>query len=162
MKPHACVIDIDGTIADESLRRKRATDRDGDMNWRKYFREDIVLEDPPIEKARNVLRWIKEQGCRIIYLSSRDDKLTSTTKEWLIKHGFPGGDLKHRKKDQKTTEFKISAIKSLQKRYDIIFGIGDRDGDIEAYRAAGIIPLRVVTNQEEDWDRIQHEIQKII
>ena len=162
MKAYACVIDIDGTIADESLRRKRAIDRDGDINWRKYFREDLVLEDIPIKKAREVLRWIQEQGCHIIYLSSRDEKLVNTTKEWLIRHRFPGGDLRHRHKYRKTDKFKIETIRAMQRKYEIIFGIGDRDGDIEAYRACGIIPLRVLTNREEDWDRIRGEIQKLI
>lgn len=162
MKKYACIIDIDGTIADESLRRRRATDRDGDMNWRKYFRADLVSEDIPIKKAREVLRWIKEQGCHIIYLSSREDKLINATKDWLLKHSFPGGDLRHRKKFQKTDRFKVETIQALQRKYEIIFGIGDRDGDIEAYRACGIIALRVDTNQEKDWDRIRQEIQKLV
>ena len=98
----------------------------------------------------------------IIYLSSREDKLVNTTKDWLTKHGFPGGDLRHRQKHQRTYEFKVEAIGAMQRKYEIVLGIGDREGDIEAYRACGVIPLRVITNHEKDWDRIKREIKKLI
>ena len=161
-EPRACIIDIDGTIANERERRAIATNPDGSTNWRKYFNPELVKQDKPILKSREVLRWVEQQGIRIFYVSSRETTILEATKWWLKTHNFPEGKVYHRKPFGRSLEYKIGTVRTIQKRYDVIFGVGDRDRDITAYQTCGITAIKVKESSEEDWDRVKNEIAKLI
>ncbi len=161
-KPKACVIDIDGTIANEKERRAMATNPDGSTNWRKYFNPELVKQDKPILKSREVLRWIKQKGIKIFYVSSRETTVLEATKWWLKAHNFPEGEVYHRKLFARSMEYKIDTVRAIQKSYDVIFGVGDRDRDITAYQTCGIAAIKVIESSEEDWIRVKNEIAKSI
>lgn len=161
-KPKACIIDIDGTIANEQERRAIATNPDGSTNWRKYFNPELVKQDKPILKSREVLRWIKQKGIKIFYVSSRETTILEATKWWLRQHNFPEGKVYHRKPFSRGLEYKIDTVRTIQKRYHVIFGVGDRDGDITAYQTCGIAAIKVKASSETDWIRVKNEIAKLI
>lgn len=161
-KPKACIIDIDGTIANEQERRTIATNPDGSTNWRKYFDPELVKKDKPILKSREVLRWVEQKGIKIFYVSSRETTVLEATKWWLRQHNFPEGEVYHRKPFGQTLEYKIDTIKTIQRDYDVIFGVGDGDRDITAYQTCGITAIKVVESSEEDWIRVKSEIAKLL
>jgi predicted secreted acid phosphatase len=161
-KPKACIIDIDGTIANENERRAMATNPDGSTNWRKYFDPELVKKDKPILKSREVLRWLEQKGIKIFYVSSRETAVLEATKWWLRQHNFPPGEVYHRKPFARSMEYKIDTVRAIQKRYDVIFGVGDRDRDITAYQTCGITAIKVVESSEEDWIRVKSEITKLL
>ncbi|MBU4561362.1 hypothetical protein L6386_06390 [bacterium] len=161
-KPKACIIDIDGTIADERERRTIATNPDGSTNWRKYFDPELVKKDKPILKSREVLKWVEQQGIRIFYVSSRETTVLEASKWWLKQHNFPQGEVYHRKPFGQTLEYKIGTIRTIQKNYQVVFGVGDRDRDITAYQTCGIAAIKVKESSETDWDRVKSEIAKLL
>ena len=59
-------------------------------------------------------------------------------------------------------EYKIDTIRTIQKSYDVIFGVGDRDRDITAYQTCGIAAIKVKESSDEDWVRVKNEIAKLI
>ena len=161
-KPKACIIDIDGTIANERERRAIATNPDGSTNWRKYFDPELVKKDKPILKSREVLRWLEQKGIKIFYVSSRETTVLEASKWWLRQHNFPQGEVYHRKPFGRSLEYKIETVRTIQKSYDVIFGVGDRDRDITAYQTCKIAAIKVKESSEEDWIRVKSEIAKLI
>jgi predicted secreted acid phosphatase len=161
-KPKACIIDIDGTIANDQQRRALSTNPNGSRNWRKYFNPELVKKDKPILKSREVLRWVEQKGIKIFYVSSRETTVLEATKWWLKAHNFPQGEIYHRKPFARSMEYKIDTVRAIQKSYHVIFGVGDRDRDITAYQSCGIIAIKVKESSEEDWIRVKDEIAKLL
>ncbi len=148
-KPKACIVDIDGTI-------------DGSTNWRRYFDPELVKQDKPVLKSRETLKWVEQQGIKIFYVSSRETIVLEATKWWLREHSFPEGEVYHRKPFARSLKYKIDTIRTIQKSYDVIFGVGDRDRDIAAYQTCGIAAIKVAKSSETDWDRVKSEIAELI
>jgi predicted secreted acid phosphatase len=167
-KPKACVIDIDGTIADETARRAKAeAEAPRETNakgfYKIYFDSDLMLQDKPVEKAREVLKWVSDQGIDIYYVSSRSQKNIQASLKWLEQNGFPKAKwVYHRKGFKKSADYKTDAIKEIQGKEDVLFGVGDRDTDIEAYHNCGIKAIKVEASSNKDWERVKKEIEKIL
>jgi phosphoglycolate phosphatase-like HAD superfamily hydrolase len=168
VKPKACVIDMDGTIADETARRAKAEaehpkEKDKNAYYRAYFTPEWIVMDKPIEKSREVLDWLSAQGIDIYYVSSRSQGCLKASIKWIEENKFPKGKwVYHRKAFQRTVDFKTGAVKEIQEKADVLFGVGDRDSDIEAYKKCGIKAIKVKANSNKDWERVKTEIEKIL
>ncbi|MBI2566346.1 MAG: hypothetical protein HYV63_04860, partial [Candidatus Schekmanbacteria bacterium] len=152
------VIDIDGTVADETARRLAATDEQGKMDWDAYFRAADVDRDPPIPDAATVLSSVHAAGVAIAYVSSRPESLRETTAAWLDRYQFPTGDLILRGKYQRTHEFKSAALQRLAQSGTIAFAAGDREQDLEVYRAAGVPAVHVTGVEAGVWRALAPQI----
>jgi predicted secreted acid phosphatase len=167
-KPKACVIDLDGTIANETARREKAEKecpREKDKNgfYAIYFDPALIAMDAPIVKSREVLSWVDAQGVRIYYVSSRNQGCLDASRKWIEQNGFPkGARIVLQKRPQKSVPFKTEAIKEIQGEADVLFGVGDRDSDIEAYGNCGIKAIKVEVNSDKDWERVRTEIEKVL
>lgn len=167
-KKKACIIDLDGTIADETVRRKEAAGEDGKLSGKEYdayFDESKVPGDKPLPTGRETVKWLDAQGITIFYVSSRPDNLLEASKTWIKKNGFPAGrDVIHKKERfEKSVNYKTRVIEEIKaKGYDVLFGVGDRDKDIISYDAAGIVAIKIEPNTDSDWARVRGEIEKIL
>jgi len=168
VKPKACVIDMDGTIADESARRAKAEkecpkEKDKKGYYKIYFDPALIATDKPIEKSREVLRWVSDQGVDIYYVSSRSQRCLNASKKWLEDNKFPKAKwVYHRKSYKSSADYKSEVIKKIQERADILFGVGDRDTDAEAYKKCGITPIIVEANSDKAWEQAKGQIEKIV
>jgi predicted secreted acid phosphatase len=167
-KPKACVIDMDGTIADETARRAKAEaecpkEKDSKGYYNIYFSPDLIAQDKPIEKSREVLNWVSAQGVDIYYVSSRSQKCLKASMKWLEDNKFPKGKwVYHRKGFKKSLDYKTDTIKEIQQKSDVLFGVGDRGTDTEAYTNCGVKAITVEANSNKDWERVKTEIEKIL
>ena len=93
--------------------------------------------------AAATLRELQRQH-QIVFLTARDDALLNRTRSWLVEERFPyptpvicrDWTLRHA---SRAGEAKLASLKKLQENYENIpWGIGNSEGDCEAYRAAGI------------------------
>ncbi len=159
-KEVAVIMDIDGTIADESDRRAKATEN-GKINWDEYFDPKRLSLDKPVKEARKVLNELSRMGVKIIYVSSRPESLRKATLEWLKKNGFPEGKLYLRRKFERTLDFKKRVCKYLAKKYRVIAAVGDREKDIVAYKYAGLKAYKVAPASDKDWKKIGPELLKL-
>jgi phosphoglycolate phosphatase-like HAD superfamily hydrolase len=168
VKPKACIIDLDGTIADETARRAKAEAehpraQDKNAYYRAYFSPEWIAMDKPIEKSREVLDWLNSKGIDIYYVSSRSQGCLKASIKWIEANKFPKGKwVYHRKGFKRTLPYKTETIKEIQEKADVLFGVGDRDSDIEAYKNCGIKAIRVEANSDKDWERVKTEIEKIL
>ncbi len=114
-RPPACVVDIDGTITSRNR---------------------------PLPGAREILQWLDGCGVKMFYLSSRPIERLPGTRRWLEHQGFPRGKIIHKPYPQENrVDYKSREIGKIQEHYRIVFGIGDKDSDLAAYRRQGIIAL---------------------
>ena len=82
---HFVIVDIDGTIADCSARRKFIAD--GRNDWENF--EAHSLEDEPIWPIINLVAILEQTGFRILIVSGRHvDKTGKDTVAWLEKYGI--------------------------------------------------------------------------
>ena len=159
-KEVAVIMDIDGTIADESARRAKAT-HEGKIDWDEYFDPKNIPMDKPVKEARKTLNQLSKMGVKIIYVSSRPQSLRKATAEWLKKNGFPEGKIYLRKKYEKTLTFKKRVCRYLARKYRVIAAVGDREKDIIAYEYARIKAFRVKPASDKDWKKISPELIKL-
>jgi phosphoglycolate phosphatase-like HAD superfamily hydrolase len=164
----ACIIDMDGTIADESARRAKAEaehprEKDKSGYYKLYFSPELIATDKPIEKSREVLAWVSAQGIDIYYVSSRSQGCLKASMKWLEDNKFPKGKwVYHRKGFARTLDFKIETIKEIQRKADVLFAVGDRSVDAEAATSCGVKAITVEANSNKDWERVKTEIAKIL
>ena len=167
-KPLACIIDLDGTIADESERREAAAGEDGKLSGKEYeayFDPSKVPGDKPLPTGLETLKWLDGRGVTIFYVSSRPETMLEASRKWLEENGFPAGkDVLHKKEQyEKSLKYKTRVIEEIKsKGYDVLFGVGDRDKDIMSYEEAGILGIKVEPNTDEDWKRVKKEIAEIL
>ena len=145
------VVDVDGTVVNNSKRLAYALSKapmgSGDF-WRIFLSGKLFHMDEPLPRARECLVE-KAKEARIVYLSGRRTGTEGDTRHWLERHGYPEGEVIHRRSG-KTLDFKTGKVKELKQRYDVVCAIGDSPEDIAAYQAAGVENVAlVITNI--DW-----------
>lgn len=144
----AIVVDIDGTIADDSKRFELAkndnydekednsrTDYTG-INWDKYFDEILMFKDKPNIVLKEKIVQYNNNGNKIVYLTGRMGKHRNVTEAWLDKHNFPKGLLVMRDNGnyEHAYDYKTKKLKNIVQMYDVVHAYGDRDDDIQAYK----------------------------
>ncbi len=78
------IVDIDGTIADNSHRTHFL--RQSPKDWDSY--KALVMVDKPIEDNLFVIRSMVRSGCRAVLCSGRGEEERQDTVDWLSMHGF--------------------------------------------------------------------------
>ena len=140
MKTRAVIWDLDGTLADDRARAHFVEVEDGrERDWKSYF--DAIEEDPPIAASIAILRAVKQEGIRIIYLTGRPEYTRDRTERWLRANGLDEYDLLLMRPDDERRHagrFKLDAIGSLRQRYEIVCAFEDRMDVADALRRGGI------------------------
>lgn len=136
IKAKAILVDIDGTIADDTKRNKLAMKDLNTLDWDIYFNEDLLLKDPVNESLKKTILKYKKQGYKIIFLTGRQENLEDVTLDWLQINEIPVDELVMRENNNHKDVFKYKSqkIKELKKNYDFKMGFEDMDGGIEALR----------------------------
>lgn len=96
--------DIDGVLADCHHRLHYLDDKD----YGSFYSYEEVMKDEPIPEGMLLLETFKNQGYKIIFVTSRADKAREATLDWLQKYGLydivddglslfmrPSGDHRH-------------------------------------------------------------------
>lgn len=136
----AIIVDLDGTLADITHRRKYV---EGPKKDWKNFNKNILQDD--------INRWCREIIRRMIHdhhvllVSGRTDQLKKETVDWLSKHDVPYTALlmrdsrDHRDDTVVKKELYENEIKPF---YDILFVIDDRAKVVKMWRDAGLVCLQ--------------------
>ncbi len=141
------VVDIDDTIV------KR-----GFWSSLRLWAHAFYLRDHPLAGAPAALK-VLETRWNVIFLTARDDSLQNQTLAWLDANGFPRAPVifSERMLYRAGTrgEFKRRAIESLLARgLAPGWGIGDKAGDLTAYRKNGLRTVLILDGpQDPDLDR---------
>jgi phosphoglycolate phosphatase-like HAD superfamily hydrolase len=124
---------------------------------------------PTLSQAAEVMNRLAQEYS-IIYITSRDDSVLSSTRAWLSEKGFPVGPIFMRDLGWSTlssAKYKTAEMRNLKERgINIVAAVGDEGGDARAAVANGI-PVILITTDDEDvkgtlYARDWQEVEKII
>ena len=96
----------------------------------------------------------------ILYLSARDDSLLARSRAWLDHHQFPRGALLTRDLhlgNLSAESFKTRRLRELQRRFQLVAGVGDRNEDARAYLEAGLYAIMI-----GDEDDVPERASKVV
>jgi len=130
------LIDLDGVVCDSTLRFSRAT-KDGKISWGLAFHPPMLMLDTLIENADKTILGLESSGWKIVYLSSRPDRLSEACENWLIQHGLGGRELILRpakKEGLKTPQWKATMVYLKGAKADQVLLVDDDAENLEATR----------------------------
>lgn len=132
-KPHALIVDIDGTAAHH----------EGNRSPYDYTK---VYGDSPDPCIRDIIRRYHDTGIHTLFVSGREDSCREDTERWLMDHGFPVSHLWMRKsKDYRNdTIVKLEIFNEfIRNDYRVLFVMDDRDRVVRMWRGLGLKCLQV-------------------
>ena len=121
------VVDLDHTLVESS-----------------FFRVMLWDGGKPMRGSQRVMQRIAETY-EIIYLTHRPNDLTRTSRLWLEDKGYPDGVIllsTARGMLGDPGRFKSKRLKKIRRSFPrLVYGIGDKESDIEAYRDNGMTAI---------------------
>ncbi len=104
---------------------------------------------------------LAQTGRTIVYVTSRGDQFTDTTRRWLTAHGFPRGPLRLARSPvtlhgSRTVAFKAAMLEALP--VPIYAAIGNKRSDVQAYRRAGVAASRIMIKLPEFESDVRGEL----
>jgi len=128
------------------------TDIDGTISESENAIVEQVAAGTDIEHRPHAPEALAKLPHVIVYVSSRGDVFTETTRAWLASHGFPRGVLRLGRgafvpSGDRSAEYKTAVLRALT--IPIAAGIGNRASDIAAYTRAKIPADRILIHLPE-------------
>ena len=144
-KTPAYVFDIDGTVADISQRKDKATREDGTIDWSAFY--EGMENDTPFAWAVVMIRsFIKIDGLEIIFLTGRPEKYRGATDRWISKHiGLFKYTLLMRPDncfDQDSVLKQSIYQDKIEPKNSVLAVFEDRSRNVEMFRKNGVICLQ--------------------
>lgn len=133
---------IDGTICDDRHRLQ--------LYGTSHFNQvENILNDISVIGSVECLNELHEHF-NIIYIGARPEQMKEATLEWLIRTGFPNGQIYLSEKQ----EDRLKIAKALSKKYAIVAGIGDRWDDNELHLEIGCMSL-ILEEYKGNWNTVR-------
>ena len=89
MNKNIVIFDLDGTLADITVRKELATKSNGKLDWDVFFDPSNIKLDVPNEPVVKMAQMFAENDFNIVIFSGRNDRSFHTTKSWLSRHKVP-------------------------------------------------------------------------
>ncbi|SHH67666.1 HAD superfamily, subfamily IIIB (Acid phosphatase) [Clostridium collagenovorans DSM 3089] len=138
---------IDGTICDDRHRLQ--------LYGTSHFNQvENILNDISVIGSVECLNELHEHF-NIIYIGARPEQMKEVTLEWLIRTGFPNGQIYLSEKQ----EDRLKIANALSKKYDIVAGIGDRWDDNELHLEIGCMSL-ILEEYKGNWNTVRKYLLK--
>ena len=83
------IFDLDGTLADIEIRRKKSIKLNGKMDWDVFFNAENIQLDLPNKPVIKIAQLFKADGFKIVIFSGRNDRSFFATKDWLKMNNVP-------------------------------------------------------------------------
>lgn len=141
------IFDLDGTIADISLRRKKAMFDDGKISWVTFFDPRNIELDSPMENVVGLYHMMHSHpNIKVVMFSGRSDSTIDATQEWFAEHNILTPDILKMRKDGDYTpdqelkkEWLVELLNEEQITLeDIFFVVDDRNKVVEMWRNQGL------------------------
>ena len=143
------IFDLDGTLADITLRRTLAIDStDGKMDWDVFFDPKNISLDQPNTPVITMAQLLHSQGYKIVILSGRSARTQDVTLDWLNQHNVPFDDIHMRPTDKKSHFLPDNVLKqnwlfTVLKDDDIFAVFDDRQQVVDMWRDNGLTVFQV-------------------
>jgi len=84
------IFDLDGTLADIDVRRRKSLKINGKLDWDIFAAPSSILAwDKPNLPVIKMAQLFSDAGFKIVIFSGRNDRGFFATKDWLKKHDVP-------------------------------------------------------------------------
>ncbi|MEQ8219994.1 MAG: 5'-nucleotidase, lipoprotein e(P4) family [Arenibacter sp.] len=130
-KPFAIVTDIDETVLDNSPYQVHQALKGAEYSDSSWVEWTSRIECDTIPGALSFLRYAKNKGVSVFYITNRLEKERAATLEDLQRWGFPDAKDEHLTM-KTTTSGKEIRRKKVSEDYDILLLIGDNLSDFSA------------------------------
>jgi len=122
-RPRVVVFDIDGVLADVRHRLRFVERKPKD--WDSFFA--AMDDDGPLADGIALALDRAAEGCRIVYLTGRNEDYRSLTRDWLDRHGLPKGRLVMRRADDRRPArvFKPAALRRIARDAQVVSVVDD-------------------------------------
>jgi len=132
---HLFIVDLDHTVVESD------------------FLHVLKGDARPMPDAAAVLSRIASAHT-VVYLTHRPDFLGALSKRWLSQNGFPAGPMLTSTLEtlfEGSGTFKMGRLAEIKKTYaGVVFGVGDKVSDAQAYDANGVPPILLLSL---DWSK---------
>ena len=141
------IFDLDGTLADISVRRKLSTKPNGKIDWDIFLNPDNIIMDSPNDPVVKMAQLFADDNFNIVIFSGRSDKTKHTTLDWLTHNKVPFNKLVMR--DSVTSHFVPDDIlkKDMLDKHldidDVFFVVDDRQKVVDMWRSLGLNVFQV-------------------
>ena len=162
MNKNTVIFDLDGTIADIEIRRKKSVKPNGKMDWDIFFHPDNIKYDKPVDAVIHLLQMYYYNDYRVVIFSGRNDRSWKETKDWLKTHNVPHDLLVMRPDKFKsksspvadgnpaTGDMRYMPDEILKKKMldefvdidDVLFVVDDRNKVVDMWRGLGLVVLQ--------------------
>ena len=162
MNKHTVIFDLDGTIADIEIRRKKSIKPNGKMDWDIFFHPDNIKYDKPIPAIVNLIQTYEDKAYKIVIFSGRNDRSWNETIAWLKRYEIPFDLLVMRPDKFKsksspvadgnpaTGDMRFMPDEILKKKMldefvdidDVLFVVDDRQKVVDMWRDLGLVVLQ--------------------
>jgi uncharacterized HAD superfamily protein len=138
----AILVFIDGTICDDRHRLHLYGTPD-------FNKDENILNDTAVIGSVECLNELHKQF-NIIYIGARFKQMKEITLKWIIKTGFPNGEVYLSEKQ----EDRLEIAKVLSRKYNIVAGIGDRWDDNELHLQIGCMSI-ILEEYNGNWNIVR-------
>ena len=140
------IFDLDGTLADISVRRKLATKPNGKMDWDIFLDPSNITMDSPNDPVVKMAQLFADDNFNIVIFSGRSDKTKHTTIDWLTHNKVPFNKLVMRDKDRHfmpDDQLKKQFLDKHSDIDDIFLVVDDRKKVVDMWRSLGLNVFQV-------------------
>ena len=140
MKKDIVIFDLDGTLAIIDERLKESSIKNGKINWKRFFSEDLIKKDLPNYPVVETANLFHQNGYKIYIFSGRSETAEDATKKWLKSNGIKYDYLRMRKKnDYRPDEIvKKDFMKTLSIIDKVFLIFDDRKKVVKMWRTLGL------------------------
>ena len=140
MKKDIVIFDLDGTLAIIDERLKESSMKNGKINWKRFFSDELIKKDlpnPPVIKTANLFH---QNGYKIYIFSGRSETAENATRNWLKDNRIQYDYLRMRKKnDYRPDEVvKKEFMKTLSILDKVFLIFDDRKKVVKMWRSLGL------------------------
>ena len=121
---------------------------------------DVVAPQPDASERLNLAA---QKGAMIVYVTTRGDRFTQDSREWLAASGFPVGAVRMPSAivtlpgGDDTIEAKTAMLGHLA-GFKLLAGVGNRHTDVEAYTNAGLDGAHIFIKLPEFNDEVANDL----
>lgn len=140
-RQQAVIFDADGTLVD--VRGVRHFMEGKHKNFDGFHRSS--LWSPAHADVVALAKRFHAAGYAIIVTTARQEQYREVTQKWLDDNGVPYANIYMRKTNdgRKDGEVKREILAEIQRHYDVVHAVDDRDEVLDVWRSAGIGTTRV-------------------